>query len=142
LPAVSSLEEVDTFVTTLIKGLWTPLAEAGLQQEAFELLPFTGSPTGPGLRRLCQIRLEEIQGFTDGFFQGRDELNLPAEASTCLNSLSEVEDFFANLFNLAEPPEASEADLVALADQIDELSEIATVEINNIMALVAASKTA
>ena len=118
------------------------MAEAGLQQEAFELLPFTDSPTGPGLRRLCQIRLEEIQGFTDGFFQGRDELNLPAEASTCLNSLSEVEDFFANLFNLAEPPEASEADLVALADQIDELSEIATVEINNIMALVAASKTA
>lgn len=142
LPAVSSLEEVDTFVTTLIKGLWTPLAQAGLQHEAFELLPFTDTPTGPGLRRLCQIRLEEIQGFTDGFFQGREELNLPAEASTCLNSLSEVEDFFANLFNLAEPPEASESDLAALADQIDELSEIATVEINNIVALVAASKTA
>jgi hypothetical protein len=139
LPAVSSLEEVDAFVTTLIKGLWTPLAQTGLLQEAFELVPFTDEVTGPSLQHLCQIRLEEIQGFLDGFFQGLSELNLPAEASTCLDSLSELEEFFANL--IAMTP-AAEQDLTALADQIDELSEIATVEINNLMALVSASKNA
>jgi hypothetical protein len=141
LPPVSSMEEVDAFVNTLIKGLWTRLAQSGLQQEAFELVPFDLSEAEANwqsLRRLCQIRLEEIQGFTDGFFQGLDELNLPAEASHCLNSLSELEEFFVNLIALTEP--AAEQDLAALADQIDELSEIATVEINNIMALVAASK--
>ena len=138
LPAVNSMEEVDAFVTTLIKGLWTPLAQTGLQEEAFELLPFSGEADWPQLQRLCQIRLEEIQGFLDGFFQGLSELNLPSEAANCFNSLSELEEFFANLISLTAP---AQDDLATLADQIDELSEIATVEINNLMALASASKT-
>ena len=131
-PVFESLDAVNELVGALVNGLWNSLTRHQKRSEPFRLIRTSVPETQAGLVELALIRRQELDGFTEGLFGGEDELDLPAKASSALDTLGEVRALIAGLHQVASDASipAAPSDIATSLEHMRELTRIAETEIN------------
>lgn len=134
-PVFESLDAVNELVGALVNGLWNSLTRHQKRIEPFRLIRTSVPETQAGLVELALIRRQELDGFTEGLFGGEDELDLPAKASSALDTLGEVRAMIASVQQVAsdasKPSELS--DIATTMKHLRELTRIAENELNRVV---------
>ena len=131
-PVFESLDAANELVGALVNGLWNSLTRHQKRSEPFRLIRTSVPETQAGLVELALIRRQELDGFTEGLFGGEDELDLPAKASSALDTLGEVRALIAGLHQVASDASipAAPSDIATSLEHMRELTRIAETEIN------------
>ena len=88
------------------------------------------------LRRLCQIRIDELEGFIDGLFGDEEAIELPERAHEALEHLKEINAMLHGIVELLgrQPaPPASADDVAGTLRNVRELSRIAEQELRAVV---------
>ena len=88
------------------------------------------------LRRLCQIRVDELEGFIDGLFGDAEAIELPERAHEALENLKEINAMLHGIVELLgrQPaPPASADDVTGTLRNVRELSRIAEQELHAVV---------
>jgi len=93
LPEFKSAASVNELMEALVKGLWNRLARHQDRKVPFHLLRIDVPLDREGLGRLALVRREELEGFMEGLFGHKEELDLPERAYRALDQLSEIREF-------------------------------------------------
>ena len=135
LPEFESLDAVNELIGILINGLWNSLTRHQRRSDPFRLVRTSIPETRAGLAELALIRRQELDGFIEGLFCGADELDLPAKASSALDTLGEVRAMIAGVQQVAsdasKPAEFS--DIATTMKHLRELTRIAENELNRVV---------
>lgn len=135
LPEFENLDAVKELIGVLINGLWNSLTRHQKRSEPFRLVRTSVPETRAGLAELALIRWQELDGFIDGLFGGTEELDLPAKASSALDTLGKVRAMIAGVHQVAseasKPTELS--DIATTIKHVRELTRIAENEINRVV---------
>ena len=130
LPVFESKSEAEEFFGGLFQGVWNALSAHQKRTDPFKLARL---PTAPAnlefLARFSRVRREEIEGFVDGLFANKDEMDLPASAHKAVSILGEIRSLFAAAEQLASQP-ASVASITETIKHFQQMSRIAEHEIN------------
>lgn len=136
LPVFDSQKEAEAFFSALLHGLWNGLSAHQKRSDPFKLGRVNAAPASyEYLARLGRVRREEIDGFVDGLFAGREEMDFPESAHKAVGILGELRALFAATEEMALNPPGP-ADVAALEQTVKhlrELTRIAEVEINAII---------
>ena len=73
-----------------LMGLWNALATHQSESTPFRLTRIATQAEPDDLRRLCQIRIDELEGFIDGLFGDEEAIELPERAHEALENLKEI----------------------------------------------------
>lgn len=91
-PRLATKNEAELFFRFFM-GLWDEMFSI-VQTNKLRLPPFKKDGKN-GLIALCHERAEQIeQGFVEGFWGGRDNLNIPNFAAELINSLSDMAEVY------------------------------------------------
>ena len=88
------------------------------------------------LRRLCQIRIDELEGFIDGLFGDEEAIELPERAHEALENLREINAMphgIIELLGRQPAPPASADDVAGTLRNVRELSRIAEQELHAVI---------
>ena len=130
LPVFESKSEAEEFFGTLFQGLWNALSTHQKRTDPFKLARLATAPANlEFLARFSRVRREEIEGFVDGLFVGKDEMDLPERAHKAVSVLGEMRSLFAAVEQLASQP-ASVASITETIKHFQQMSRIAEHEIN------------
>ena len=130
LPVFESKSEAEEFFGTLFQGLWNALSTHQKRTDPFKLARIATAPASLGfLSRFARVRREEIEGFVDGLFVDKDEMDLPESAHKAVSILGEMRSIFAAAEQLASQP-ASVASITETIKHFQQMSRIAEHEIN------------
>jgi hypothetical protein len=130
LPVFESKSEAEEFFGTLFQGLWNALSTHQKRTDPFKLARLATAPANlEFLARFSRVRREEIEGFVDGLFVGKDEMDLPESAHKAVSVLGEMRSLFAAVEQLASQP-ASVASITETIKHFQQMSRIAEHEIN------------
>src|SRR3546814_10165368 len=72
-----SIEEVNELLDTLVQGLWNDLTRHQKRSQPFRLTRPSTEPTAVDLGQYGLVRLQELDGFIEGLFNGEDVIDLP-----------------------------------------------------------------
>ena len=132
LPEFKSAASVNELMEALVKGLWNRLARHQDRKVPFHLLRIDVPLDREGLGRLALVRREELEGFMEGLFGHKEELDLPERAYRALDQLSEIREFLWTVedvrFNALEP--ATQAEITNTMGTLGTLTRIAEHEIH------------
>ena len=130
LPVFESKAEAEEFFGTLFQGLWNALSTHQKRMDPFKLARIATAPASLAfLTRFSRVRREEIEGFVDGLFVDKDEMDLPESAHKSVSILGEMRSIFAAVEQLASQP-ASVASITETIKHFQQMSRIAEHEIN------------
>ena len=130
LPVFESKAEAEEFFGTLFQGLWNALSTHQKRTDPFKLARIATAPASlEFLSRFAHVRREEIEGFVDGLFADKDEMDLPESAHKAVSILGEIRSLFAAAQQLASQP-ASVASITETIKHFQQMSRIAEHEIN------------
>ena len=102
LPVFESKAEAEEFFGTLFQGLWNVLSTHQKRTDPFKLARIATAPASLAfLTRFSRVRREEIEGFVDGLFVDKDEMDLPESAHKAVSILGEMRSIFAAVEQLA-----------------------------------------
>ena len=90
LPPFDRLDAVNELLDILIQGLWNDLTRHQKRSEPFRLTRLTPEPTAAALGRYGMVRLEELDGFIEGLFNGESHLDLPERAHEAVDHLAQM----------------------------------------------------
>src|SRR3546814_7616308 len=90
LPPFDSIEEVNELLDTLVQGLWNDLTRHQKRSQPFRLTRPSTEPTAVDLGPYGLVRLQELDGFIEGLFNGEDVIDLPERAHEAVDSLEEM----------------------------------------------------
>lgn len=79
-----SLNDVIELIGALINGSWNALTRHQKCAEPFRLTRAAPGSTRQELAELALMRRQELDGFVEGLFDGRDRIDSPQKASTAL----------------------------------------------------------
>ena len=100
LPPFDSIEEANELLDALVQGLWNDLARHQKRSQPFRLARLSTEPTAAELGRYGLVRLQELDGFIEGLFNGKDAIDLPERAHTAVGHLSELRAMMAGICEL------------------------------------------
>ena len=130
LPVFESKSEAEEFFGGLFQGVWNALSAHQKRTDPFKLARIATAPAGlEFLSRFARVRREEIEGFVDGLFVDKDEMDLPESAHKAVSILGEMRSIFAAVEQLASQP-ASVASITETIKHFQQMSRIAEHEIN------------
>ena len=133
LPVFESKSDAEEIFGTLFQGLWNALSTHQKRMDPFKLARIATAPASLAfLTRFSRVRREEIEGFVDGLFANKDEMDLPESAHKAVSILGEIRSLFAAAEQLATSP-AQPASVSSIAETIkhfQQMSRIAEHEIN------------
>ena len=112
-------------------GLWNALVTHQSESTPFRLTRIATQAEPDDLRRLCQIRIDELEGFIDGLFGDEEAIELPERAHEALENLREINAMLHGIVELLgrQPaPSASADDVAGTLRNVRELSRIAEQE--------------
>jgi hypothetical protein len=125
----ASLSEL---VEALVNGLWYRLARHQERRVPFRLLRIDVPLDREGLGRLALVRREELEGFMEGLFGHKEELDLPERTYRALDQLSEIREFLRTVqdvgFDALEP--ATQAEITNTLETLTTLTRVAEHEIH------------
>ena len=135
LPEFESLDAVNELIGILINGLWNSLTRHQRRSDPFRLVRTSVPETRAGLVELALIRRQELDGFIEGLFGGVDELDLPAKASSALDTLGEVRAMISGVQQVASDASktAELSDIATTMKHLRELTRIAENELNRVV---------
>lgn len=132
LPAFDSIEDVNVLIDSLVNRFWNDLTRHQKRGQPFRLTRVPTDPTATCLRHFAQVRLEELDGFTDGLFSGEEAMDLPERAHIAVTHLAELRAMMAGICDLVDrdPLADDRTQLQATFAHLRELNRIMETEIN------------
>lgn len=110
LPPFDSIEEVNELLDTLVQGLWNDLTRHQKRSQPFRLTRPSTQPTAVDLGQYGLVRLQELDGFIEGLFNGEDDIDLPERAHEAVDRLAEMRAMMAGICELvSRAPDADDA---------------------------------
>jgi hypothetical protein len=134
-PPFDKMEDLNHFLHVLVAGLWNRLTAHRIASKPFRLTRLPVSQTREGLHRYATVRIQEIEGFTDGLFGPHEELNLPESARDGLEVLGEMKAMLAGAIALLDDPSTPAApdDFKELSNNFQALANILEKEMNTVV---------
>ena len=132
LPAFDNLENFNELLHVLIDELWNQLTKHQTPANPFRLTRIKSKLEREDLRNFARVRQQEIEGFIEGVFGRKEELDLPENAHKAANALGEMRGILAGAASLLDD-DSKPSTLGELKDLIynfQEISKIAESEIN------------
>ena len=135
LPEFEFVDAANVVIGSLVMGLWNRLTRHQDRSAPFRLVRLKVAPTRAGLAALALTRRQEIDGFIEGLFGGKDAVDLPERANRSLGVLGEMRALIAGVHNLAsnQTKAAKVTDIEGTLRQIGELTKIGEHEIHAVV---------
>lgn len=132
LPAFENLDEANELLEALVQGLWNELTRHQKRSQPFRLARVPMEPTAANLARYGRVRLEEIDGFIEGLFNGKEAIDLSERAHKAVGYLRELRAMMDGMCELASrgPVADDRAQLEATFKHLRQLTRIMEIEIN------------
>ena len=87
LPVLDSIDELNELIGALVQGLWNDLTRHQKRSQPFRLTRVPMEPTAVNLGQYGLIRLQELDGFIEGLFNGEEAIDLPERAHQAVEHL-------------------------------------------------------
>ncbi len=100
LPVFDSIDEVNELLDALIQGLWNDLTKHQKRGQPFRLIRMPMEPSAVNLGQYGLVRLQELDGFIEGLFNGEDAIDLPERAHQAVGHISELRGMMAGICEL------------------------------------------
>lgn len=132
LPVFDSMDELNELLDTLVQGLWNELTRHQKRSQPFRLTRMPMDATAANLGLYARVRLEELDGFVEGLFNGEDAIDLPERAHEAVGHLAELRAMMAGIRDLvARDPDAdNRTQLDTTFKHLRELTRIMETEIH------------
>jgi hypothetical protein len=132
LPEFESMDEANELIGALVQGLWNDLARHQKRSQPFRLARVPLEPTAANLGHYGLVRLEELDGFIEGLFNGEEAIDLPERAHKAVGYLCELRAMMAGICELVSraPDADGRAQLETTFKHLRELTRIMETEIN------------
>jgi hypothetical protein len=132
LPPFDSIEEVNELLDALVQGLWNDLTRHQKRNQPFRLARMATESTAPDLGRYGLVRLQELDGFIEGLFNGEDVIDLPERAHEAVGHLAEMRAMMAGICELVsrDPHADGRTQLDTTFKHLRELTRIMETEIH------------
>lgn len=132
LPVADSLDALNELLGVLVQGLWNGLTRHQKRSQPFRLTRVPMEPTAVNLGQYGLIRLQELDGFIEGLFNGEEAIDLPERAHEAVGRLSELRAMMGGICELVsrDPDVDDRAQLDTTFKQLRELTRIMETEIN------------
>jgi hypothetical protein len=132
LPTFDSIDEVNELLDALVQGLWNDLARHQKRSQPFRLTLIAMEPTAANLGRYGLVRLQELDGFIEGLFNGEDVISLPERAHEAVGHLAELRAMMAGICELVsrDPHADDRTQLDTTFKHLRELTRIMETEIH------------
>lgn len=132
LPVFDAVDELDDLLNVLVHGLWNDLTRHQKRSQPFRLSRLGIEPTAANLGQYGLVRLEELDGFIEGLFNGEEEIHLPERAREAVGHLSEMRAMMAGICQLVsrDPDSDDRTQLDATFKNLRELTRIMEIEIH------------
>lgn len=106
-PRLQTKEEAELFFKFFM-GLWDDIFEQ-VKNNKLTLPPYIPQTSREYWRELCRQRAEQLeQGYIEGFWGGRSNLNIPAYLARLIDSLSDLAALYLTLSDRMEKEENTE----------------------------------
>lgn len=99
LPTFDNIDAVNELLGILLRGLWNDLTRHQKRSQPFRLTRMTVE-TAEDLGRYGLVRLQELDGFIEGLFNGEDVIELPERAHEAVERLAEMRAMMAGICEL------------------------------------------
>ena len=135
LPEFDSLEAANELIGALVMGLWNRLTRHQARNAPFRLVRLKVAATHDGRAALALTRRQEIDGFIEGLFGGKEAIDLPERAHRGVSILGEIRALMAGIVQMVpdKTNTTTEKDIRATLRQIGELTKIAEHEIHAVV---------
>lgn len=132
LPVFESMDEANELIEALVQGLWNDLTRHQKRSQPFRLTRVPLEPTAANLGHFGLVRLEELDGFIEGLFNGEETIDLPERAHRAVGYLSELRAMMAGIRELVSRDSDADdrAQIEMTFKQLRELTRIMETEIN------------
>ncbi len=102
LPVFDSRDEFNELLKALVQGLWNELTRHQKRSQPFRLTRTPMDATAANLGLYARMRLEELDGFFEGLFNGEEAVDLPERAHEAVGHLEELRAMMAGICDLVE----------------------------------------
>jgi hypothetical protein len=132
LPVFGNLDEANELIGALVQGLWNDLTRYQKRSQPFRLIRVLMEPTAANLGQYGLIRLQELDGFIDGLFNGEEAIDLPERAHEAVGHLAELRAMMAGICDLVarDPDSDDRTQLDTTFKHLRELTRIMETEIH------------
>ena len=134
-PELTSQEKLDEVTKTFLEDFWGLLAEHTSEEAVlpFMLTPLEKAASLDEIKAHARLRGEELDSFLTGFFQDQETLELDEEVGESLDILEELVLLLTDMINMNEGTPLGAAELADLADNLIKMTEMAELEMNNLI---------
>jgi hypothetical protein len=134
-PELPSQEKLDEVTKTFLEDFWGLLAAHGKEDAElpFSLTALDKATSLSELKAHAQLRGEELDAFLTGFFQDQENLELDEDIDDSLDLLEELVQMYTDIVNMEESSALSTAELSDLADNLLKMTDMAELEMNNLI---------
>lgn len=135
-PKVESQEKLDKITKIFLEDFWDALATHATDKasQPFSLTSLDKAKSLGELKTHALLHGEEIDAFLNGFYQDQENLELDEDLGESLDILDELLQMYTDLVNTEDSLALSPAELSDLADNMLKMTDMAEMEINNIIA--------
>ncbi|RZF60867.1 hypothetical protein EWE75_20880 [Sphingomonas populi] len=132
LPPFDSIEEVNELLDALVQGLWNDLTRHQKRSQPFRLTRMATESTAADLGRYGLVRLQELDGFIEGLFNGEEVIDLPERAHEAVDRLAEMRAMMAGICELVlrDPHADDRTQLDTTFRHLRELTRIMETEVH------------
>jgi hypothetical protein len=134
-PELASQEKLDEVTKTFLEDFWGLLAEHSSEEAVlpFMLTPLEKASSLDEIKAHARLRGEELDSFLTGFFQDQETLELDEEVGESLDILEELVQLLTDMVNMKEGTPLGVTELSDLADNLIKMTEMAELEMNNLI---------
>lgn len=134
-PELASQEKLDEVTKTFLEDFWGLLATHAKEdaEQPFLLTPLDKASSLGELKAHAKLRGEELDAFLTGFFQDQENLELDEDAGESLDILEELVQMCTDLVNMNDGKALSASELSDLADNLLKMTDMAELEMNNLI---------
>ncbi len=135
MPEFKSIDEVNELMGMMIEGVWNSLTRHQKRTDPFHLTNVTIEHSRLGLGAYVRIRVEEIDGFVMGLFNGLDKMEFSKRVTESLDRLGEARKIFAGIEALVKDisKDVPQKELEITFKKILPFTPIIEKELNNII---------
>lgn len=133
LPEFENLDDANAVLGALTIGLWNEMADHQAPHKPFRAFRVPLEPTSANLGNLGTARMQEIEGFVEGLFNGAQEAGLPERAHQAVTHLGEIRAMMGAVADLIERTRGEADDRSQIKETIKHLrvmTEIMETEIH------------
>lgn len=135
LPVFDGIDELNELLDALVQGLWNDLTRHQKRSQPFRLIRMPMEPTAVNLGQYGLVRLQELDGFVEGLFNGEEAIDLPERAHQAVGHLAELRAMMAGICDLVsrDPDADDRTERDTTFKHLRELTRIMETEIHEVV---------